>query len=262
MLRLMKVATWNVNSIRTRLERVLNWLRDARPDVLCLQELKAAEEQFPFEPFEHAGYFAAVAGQKTYNGVAILSRRPPEDVRVGLGGPDEDPQARLISAAFGEVRIFSVYVPNGRAVGSDKFAYKLAWLDALGDLLRRDHAPSQPLLLCGDFNVAPADLDVHDPEAWADTVLCTPAAREAFDDLLDWGLVDLYRRLKPDAREYTWWDYRRLAFPRNEGLRIDHVLATAPLAERCRAVEIVREQRKGEKPSDHAPMLAELDLPV
>jgi exodeoxyribonuclease-3 len=254
----MKVATWNVNSIRTRLERLLAWLERARPDVVCLQELKGVDASFPHSELEAAGYHAAVYGEKTYNGVAILSRDEPAEVERGLGDT-ADPQARLIAARIRGVSVLSVYVPNGQTVGSEKFSYKIEWLGRLRAYLERRFDPAAPLLVCGDFNVAPADLDVANPERWADTVLCHPAARTALEDVRGWGLVDLLRRQHPEEPFYSWWDYRMLAFPKNDGLRIDHIFASAPLAERCVAAEIDRNERKGQKPSDHAPVVVVLE---
>ncbi len=250
-----KLATWNVNSVRARLERLLGWLAKHRPDVLCLQEIKCTDDAFPAEALAAAGYHAAVFGQKTYNGVAILAKEEPRSVRRGL--TDDDADARLISADVVGVRILSAYVPNGREVGSESYAYKLDWLARLREYLERHGSPSQPLVLCGDLNVAIDDKDVAHPEAWADTVLCHPAAREALAHVRDWGLVDVVRKHHPDGGVYSWWDYRQLAFPRNDGLRLDHVYATAPLAGRSTVASVDRDERKGAKPSDHAPVIAD-----
>ncbi len=253
----MKVATWNVNSVRARLPRLLAWLEAQRPDVLCLQEIKVATEEFPADALAAAGYHAVVNGQRTYHGVAILSREPAADVAPGLRDGGDDSQARLVSARVGDVRILSAYVPNGGEAGSEKFAYKLAWLERLRAHLAATASPQESLLVCGDLNVAPEDRDVAKPDAWADTVLCHPDARAALRGVMDWGLVDTFRLHHAEGGFYSWWDYRQLAFPRNDGLRIDHVLATAPLAARCTAASIDRDARKGEQPSDHAPVLAE-----
>jgi exodeoxyribonuclease-3 len=250
----MKIATWNVNSIRSRLDRLLRWLERHEPDVLCLQELKVTDDKFPFDPIREAGYAASVHGQKTYNGVAILSRTDAEDICRRLDDRDDDPQARFISARINGLRVASVYVPNGSSVGSDKWSYKLAWLQRLRAHLDRHGDPAEPLVLCGDFNVAPHDLDVANPEAWRNTVLCHEDARQALGDLGDWGLVDLFRSQHPDGRFYSWWDYRMLGFPKNDGLRIDHILGTAPVLERLESAEIDRDERKGKQPSDHAPV--------
>jgi exodeoxyribonuclease-3 len=251
----MKIVTWNVNSIRTRLERLLRWLDRHRPDVMCLQELKVTEERFPYEPLRAAGYSAAVNGQKTYNGVAILSRTAPEGVeRVFDDGGDET-QARFIAARVNGLRIASLYVPNGGTVGSEKWRYKLEWLGRLRAYLERSADPSERLVLCGDFNVAPDDKDVAHPESWANSVLCHDDVRRALAGIVDWGLVDLVRKKHPDGGVYSWWDYRMLAFPKNDGLRIDHILATASVAERLESAEVDRQERKGKQPSDHAPVV-------
>lgn len=253
----MLIATWNVNSIRVRHDRLMAFLRRHAPDVVCLQELKVEEANYPREALEAAGYASAVLGQKTYNGVAILSRRPMADVRAGLDDGVEDPQARLVSAVVAGVRVVSVYVPNGGEVGSDKWAYKLAWLARLRGWLERHAKASEPLALCGDFNVAPEAIDVYDPAASEGEVLFHPDARAALAQLTAWGLVDTFRARHPgEGNLYSWWDYRMLGFPKNKGLRIDHVLATPALADRCTASIIDREERKGESPSDHAPVLS------
>ncbi len=252
----MKVATWNLNSIRARLERLLAWLAAHQPDVICLQELKVADDEFPTEAVEAAGYHAVVHGQRTYNGVAILSRLPMSDIEVGLRDGVEDPQARLISARVRGVKIYSAYFPNGGEVGSEKFAYKLAWMERLRAYLEKHASRDEPLLLCGDMNVAPDDRDVARPEEWKDTVLCHPDARAALRRFYEQGLVDTFRLHHPDGGFYSWWDYRQLGFPKNNGLRIDHILASAPLSKRCTETSIDREARKGKQPSDHVPAMA------
>jgi len=252
----MKIATWNVNSIRARLERALAWLARQQPDIVCLQELKCVDDAFPADALRQAGYHSAVHGQKTYNGVAVLSRAEPAHVEVGLSDDIDDPQARLIGAEVAGVRVLSAYVPNGAVVGSDKYAYKLEWLLRLREHLDRRCEPSQPLILCGDFNVARFDDEVASPDQWAGTVLCHHAAREALEQVRQWGFVDVFREHHPQGGLYSWWDYRAGAFHRNEGLRLDHILATEPLAARCTAAEVDRDERKGTKPSDHAPVLA------
>jgi len=251
-----KVATWNVNSIRARLERVLAFLERHDPDVVCLQETKVVDDAFPADELRAAGYDCATIGQKTYNGVAILSKTPADDVLRGFDDGGDDSQARLIAGTVKGVRCVCVYVPNGRTVGSEAYAYKLEWLGRLSRLLEKDADPARPLVLTGDFNVAPADIDVHDPEGWRDQVLCSEPERRALRELEDWGLVDGFRSVHPDRVAYTWWDYRQLGFPKNRGLRIDHLLLTRPLLERCEAIEIDREERKGKGASDHAPVLA------
>lgn len=251
----MVIATWNVNSIRARLPRLLAWLQAKQPDVLCLQETKVVDEEFPFAEVEALGYRAVTFGQKTYNGVAILSKKPLEDPRQGLPG-DESGEARLLSAAVGGVRVFSVYVPNGQEVGTEKYAFKLSWMEKLWQYLHASFSPSDPLVLCGDFNVAPEDRDVWDPELWRGKILFSEPEKQAFFRLIHWGLVDCLRRYHQEGGLYTWWDYRQGAFHRGWGMRLDHILATEPVAARCTDVVIDREARKGEKPSDHAPVLA------
>jgi exodeoxyribonuclease III len=253
----MLFATWNVNSVRARQERLLAWLERRRPDILCLQELKVADEHFPAEALRLAGYHSAVHGQKTYNGVAILSREPAEAVVRGIADDVDDPQARLISAHVRGIDVLCAYVPNGSEVGSDKWEYKLHWLRRLRDHLTRHQRPDRPLILCGDLNIAPEPRDVHDPALWEDTVLFHPDARAALADVMAWGLLDAFRLLHSQGGLYSWWDYRMLAFPKNAGLRIDHVLITDPLRERCLSAWIDRDERKGKQPSDHAPVLVE-----
>lgn len=251
----MKLATYNVNSIRARLDRLLAWLGREQPDVVCLQELKVSDDEFPWVELEAAGWFAAVHGQKTYNGVAILSRVPLTEVRAGLAG-GADPEARLIAARAGGIQVLSVYVPNGKTVGSDKWAYKVEWMRGLRAHLARGYDPRAPLAVCGDFNVAPEDRDVARPEEWKDSVLCHQEARALLRDVVAWGLVDAVRLHHSGQGPYTWWDYRMLGFPKNNGLRIDHILATRPLAARCTGAYVARDERKGKLPSDHAPVVA------
>jgi exodeoxyribonuclease-3 len=254
----MKIASWNVNSIRARGPRLLAWLAKRAPDVACLQELKAPDCEFPAEALREAGYHSAAHGQKTYNGVAIAAREPLEKVAAGLGDGADDPQARLLSAEVGGIRVVCAYVPNGASVGSEKWAYKLDWLARLRAYLERTADPAHPLVLCGDLNIAPADLDVARPDSWRDTVLCHEDGRAALRRVLDWGLVDAFRHLHPALAAYSWWDYQRLSFPKGDGLRIDHVLVTRPLVARLRGAGIDRDERKGKLPSDHAPVWIEL----
>ncbi len=253
----MKIATWNVNSIRARQERLFAWLQDRQPDVVCLQELKCQDEIFPSAELKALGYMSACYGQKTYNGVAILARTDVEDVQRGLRDGVEDPQSRLISARVGGVRVISVYVPNGQAVGSPAYEYKLEWFKRLKRYLEFHHKPDEPLVVCGDFNVAPEPRDVHDPAEWENQTLFSIPERDALKDLCGFGLVDTFRRHHDEPGRFSWWDYRMLSFPKNKGLRIDHVFATVPLAEKCTAADIDREARKGKQPSDHAPVWAE-----
>jgi exodeoxyribonuclease-3 len=253
------VATWNVNSIRARLERVLAWLGARSPDVLCLQETKVVDELFPTESFRAAGYEVAVHGQKTYNGVAIVARQPLADVTQGFDDGEDESGARLVGATVGGVRVYSVYVPNGQVVGSDAYAVKLRWLARLGALLARRHRPEERVAVCGDLNIAPEERDVHDPEFWRTQVLFHPTARAALQELCGFGLVDTFRLHHAEGGLYSWWDYRQLAFPKNLGLRIDHILASHSLAARCGSAAIDREARKGTGASDHAPVLATFD---
>ncbi len=256
----MKLATWNVNSVRAREERLIRWLAAARPDVVCLQELKVTDDSFPTEAVRQAGYVACVHGQKTYNGVAMLSRVEPAGVERGFGDGAADAAARLISARVGGVQVVSAYVPNGGEVGSEKWEYKLDWLRRLRLWLDRRFPPRDLVAVCGDFNVAPEARDVCDPAGWEATVLFHPEGRAALAHVCAFGLVDAFRLHHPEPGCYSWWDYRQLAFPRNQGLRIDLVLLSRPLAERCRAASIERNERKGKQPSDHVPVVVELDL--
>jgi len=253
----MRVVTWNVNSVRARLDRLLAFLARQGPDVVCLQELKVTDADFPREALEAAGWKAVTHGQRTYNGVAILSREEPADVERGMGDADTDPEARLIAATVKGVRVVSAYVPNGKEVGSEKWAYKLRWLGRL-QVWAASHLDSRrPAVLCGDFNIAPGDRDVKNPEKWRETVLCHPDARAAFEALKGLELVDALRQVRPEDQVFTWWDYRELGFPKNDGLRIDHLLVTPPLAARLASVSVDRDERKGKLPSDHAPVIAE-----
>jgi exodeoxyribonuclease-3 len=255
----MRLASWNVNSIRARKERLLAWLSASRPDVVCLQELKVTDEAFPGQELAALGYHAAVHGQRTYNGVAILARTEPAEVERGFGDGGDDTQARLVAARIGRVHVASVYVPNGAEVGSDKWGYKLEWLARLRSWLDRRFGRDELVAICGDFNVAPEPRDVHDPAAWEGTVLFHPDARAAFEAVRAWGLVDALRLHHPGPGIYTWWDYRMLAFPKNRGLRIDHILLSDPLGSRCTAAVVHRDERKGRQPSDHAPVVVDLD---
>lgn len=254
----MRLVTWNVNSIRARIERALAWIDSKQPDVLCLQELKTDEASFPREPFLERGYQVHATYQKTYNGVAIVSRLPMIDLAVGLGDDVDDPQSRICAATIAGMRIISAYIPNGGVVGTDKWTYKLEWLTRLRRYLERSYSPSSAVALCGDFNVAPEPRDVHDPRAWEGEVLFHPEARAALANVVAWGFTDSFRLHSQDAGQYSWWDYRLLGFQKNRGLRIDHIFLTAPLVPRCTRVVIDREERKGKGPSDHAPVVAEI----
>jgi len=257
----MRIASWNVNSIRARLDRVAAWVRSNRPDVLCLQETKVQDGEFPAAVFAELGYSSAFHGQKSYNGVAIVSPHPLDDVVQGFdgGGEDED-GSRLIAATVRGVRVYSAYVPNGQMVGSQAWDAKLNWLAQLRRTLEQRHAPDDLAAVCGDFNVAPEERDVYDPQFWRTTVLFHPEARAALRHLCEFGLVDTLRLHRDEPALYSWWDYRMLAFPKNLGLRIDLILATRALASRCVEAGIDREARKGKLPSDHAPITARFDL--
>lgn len=255
----MKLATWNVNSLKVRLPQVLQWLHDNPVDILCLQETKLTDDRFPVTEIQAAGYHAAFAGQKTYNGVAILSRKPLSDVvKNNPLFPDE--QQRLIAATCDNVRIVCAYVPNGQAVDSDKYHYKLDWLTAWRYWLSREKADYPYMALMGDYNIAPDDKDVHDPQIWKDGILVSIPEREAFRALLDIDFVDAFRLFEQPERTFSWWDYRQMAFVRNRGLRIDHILLSGPLASKCRSCTIDKTPRTWEKPSDHTPVIAELDI--
>jgi exodeoxyribonuclease III len=257
----MKLATWNVNSIKVRLPQLLDWLAAARPDVACLQELKAEEPKFPRAELEAAGYASAVSGQKTYNGVAILSRTPVAQVLAGIPG-FADEHRRVVAATVRDLRVVCVYCPNGQAVGSDKYEYKLRWFAALRDYLAAELGRHPRLAVAGDFNVAPEDRDVHDPGAWEGQVHVSAPERAAWRELLALGLKDSFRLFDQPEKVFSWWDYRMLGFRRNAGLRIDHILLSPALAQACTASTVDKAPRKLERPSDHAPAVAELDLPV
>jgi len=256
----MRIATWNVNSLRVRLPHVIEWLTQNPVDVLGLQELKLQDADFPHEAFQALGYHVAASGQKTYNGVAIVSRHPLEDVTRGMLGYEDD-QKRVIAATTQGVRIVNVYVPNGQALGTDKYAYKLDWLQALEGYLREQLAAHPLLAVTGDYNIAPAPEDTHDPAVWEGGILCSDAERERLRALLDLGLSDCFRLFEQAEQSFTWWDYRAAGFRRNLGLRIDHVLASRELVSNCRACVIDKSPRTLERPSDHTPLIAEFELP-
>lgn len=253
----MNIATWNVNSLKVRLPQLLEWLAATRTDVICLQETKLEDAKFPVAEVEAAGYQVAFCGQKTYNGVAILSRQPFAEVQYGMPG-FADEQKRMIALTVAGIRVVCVYIPNGQSLDSDKYVYKLAWLNALHAWLKDELLRYPSLALLGDYNIAPEDRDVHDPAAWVGNVLVSEPEREQFRALLDLGLKDAFRLFEQPEKSFTWWDYRAAGFRRNLGLRIDHVLLSADLAARCQAVEIDKAPRKLERPSDHTPVLATL----
>ncbi|HUW27163.1 MAG TPA: exodeoxyribonuclease III [Sulfuriferula sp.] len=253
----MKLATWNVNSLKVRLPHLLDWLAARQPDVVCLQETKLEDGKFPGAEIAAAGYQVVYAGQKTYNGVAILSRQPLLDVAAGIPGFD-DVQQRVLAATVDGIRVVCVYVPNGQSVDSDKYVYKLAWLRALAGLLRDELARYPKLVVLGDYNIAPDDRDVHDPVAWAGSVLVSEPERAAWRELLTLGLKDSFRLFEQPEQTFSWWDYRMAAFRRNMGLRIDHILLSDALVPACTACVVDKDIRKLERPSDHAPVVAEL----
>lgn len=255
----MKIATWNVNSLKVRLPHVLDWLAVNEPDVLCLQETKLTDENFPREAIENAGYQVVYSGQKTYNGVAIISRHMPGDVETDVPGLD-DPQRRILCATVDGVRVLNLYVVNGQEVGSEKYAHKLFWLGKLADYIRQQVKSHERFVVVGDFNIAPEDRDVHDPEAWHERILCSTPEREALQAILDLGLSDVFRQFEQEEKSYSWWDYRAAAFRRNMGLRIDLILASQALTDRCTTCYIDKEPRRLERPSDHTPVVAEFSL--
>ncbi|MGH8505466.1 MAG: exodeoxyribonuclease III [Stenotrophobium sp.] len=256
----MKIATWNVNSLRVRLPHLLDWLAAAQPDVLGLQELKLTDDLFPHDELRTAGYHAVCNGQKTYNGVALLSRHELHDVTRDIPGLDDE-QKRVIAATVNGVRVIDVYVVNGQDLGTEKYAYKLRWLAALHDYLKAQLAEYPRLALVGDFNIAPAAEDTHDPAQWEGNILCSPPEREALQKLLALGLKDSFRLFPQPEKTFTWWDYRQAGFRRNLGLRIDHVLASDALAAHCTGCTVDTAPRKLERPSDHAPLTTEFALP-
>ncbi|TAN48554.1 MAG: exodeoxyribonuclease III [Methylococcaceae bacterium] len=253
----MRIASWNVNSLRVRLPQVLDWLARNQPDLLALQETKLVDADFPAAELAAAGYHCLYSGQKTYNGVAILSKLPGTGVLTDL--PDlDDPQRRILAAGFGDIRLVNIYVPNGSETGSGKYAYKLDWLSKVTAFLKAEIARYPQLAVLGDFNIAPDDRDVYDPAAWHENILCSTPERQAFQGLLAVGLQDSFRLFEQPAACFSWWDYRAAGFRRNLGLRIDHVLLSEPLALRCTAAGIDKTPRAWERPSDHAPVVAEL----
>lgn len=256
----MKLATWNVNSLKVRLQQLADWLAQTKPDVVCLQETKLEDGKFPVAELEAAGYRASYCGQKTYNGVAILSPASITDVSAGIPG-FADEQKRVIAATVGGTRIVCLYAPNGQSVGSEKYDYKLRWYAALGDWLGDELARHPRLAVLGDLNVAPEDRDVHDPKAWQGQVLVSEAERAAYRALLELGFKDSFRLFEQPEKTFSWWDYRMMGFRRNAGLRIDHILLSPELAADCRSCTIDKAPRRLERPSDHTPVVAEIGQP-
>ena len=253
----MRLATWNVNSLNVRLPHVLDWLEKNPVEVLCLQETKQQDADFPQAELLAAGYHAAFSGQKTYNGVAILSRVPLEEVQAGIPNFDDE-QKRVIAATINGIRVVCVYIPNGQAVDSDKYYYKLGWLSALREWLRGELQRYPKLVLLGDYNIAPEDRDVHDPVVWQGNILVSEAERIQYQNLVKLGLHDSFRLFEQADKAYTWWDYRMMAFRRNHGVRIDHILISEALVPSCKSCVIDREPRKRDRPSDHTPVVVEL----
>jgi len=254
-----KFATWNVNSLNVRLPHVLEWLAAHEPDVLVLQEIKQITEKFPAQELADAGYRSVANGQKTYNGVAVIAKNEPEDPVTDFPG-FEDPQRRILASTINGVRVVDLYIPNGSEVGSEKYAYKLAWLAALQGFLKDELTRHERLVVLGDFNIAPADVDVYDAQKWGEAILCSPKERAALKKLLDLGLHDVFRQFDQPEKTYSWWDYRAAGFRRNAGLRIDLILATEALSKNCTASYVDKEPRSWERPSDHAPVVAEFNI--
>ena len=250
------IATWNVNSLKVRLPQVLTWCQDARPDIIALQETKLQDENFPVSDITDSGYEVVFSGQKTYNGVAILSKTAARDVVSDLPGMD-DPQRRLLAATYDDIRLVNVYVPNGQSVGSDKYQYKLSWLEKLKSFLEQQLAKYPRLVVLGDFNIAPEDRDVYDPEALREKILCSSAERQSLQALAQIGLHDTFRLTDQEEKQYSWWDYRMNGFRRNLGLRIDLILASQALVADHKQTSIDKEPRRWERPSDHTPVIAQ-----
>ena len=255
----MKIATWNVNSLKVRLPHVLDWLAASQADILCLQETKSTDENFPLDEIMSAGYHVSFSGQKTYNGVAIISKSPATDVITDVPGLD-DPQRRILGATINGIRVLDLYVVNGQEVGSEKYDHKLFWLEQVTGFIKEQLMQHANFVVLGDFNIAPEDKDVYDPDAWQGRILCSTPERDALQKILDLGLSDTFRQFEQAAESYSWWDYRAAAFRRNRGLRIDLILASQALAKRCLACTIDREPRSLERPSDHTPVVADFDI--
>ena len=254
----MKIATWNVNSLKVRLPHVLDWLAATEVDILCLQETKTTDENFPADELEAAGYHVVFSGQKTYNGVAIISKQPASDIITDVAGLD-DPQRRILGATIDGVRVLDLYDVNGQEVGSEKYAHKLHWLEKVTAHMAEQLQRHERFVVVGDFNIAPDDRDVYDPKAWHERILCSTPERDALQKILDLGLTDTFRLFEQEEKSYSWWDYRAAGFRRNRGLRIDLILANQALAENCRTCAIDKEPRRLERPSDHTPVIAEFE---
>jgi len=255
----MKIATWNVNSLKVRLPHVLDWLAASDADILCLQETKTTDENFPVAEISAAGYQVVYSGQKTYNGVAIISKQPATDIVTDIPGLD-DPQRRILCASIVGIRVLDLYVVNGQEVGSEKYAHKLYWLEKVAAYINDQLQQHERFVVVGDFNIAPEDRDVHDPEAWHERILCSTPERQALQQIIDLGLADTFRLFDQPEGSYSWWDYRAAAFRRNRGLRIDLILASQSLSGTCSTCVIDKEPRSMERPSDHAPVVADFNL--
>ena len=252
----MRIATWNVNSMNVREPHVVEWLQNHDPDVLVLQEIKQVAEKFPADAMQELGYQSIASGQKTYNVVAVISKTPANDPVTDF--PDlDDPQRRILATTIGDVRVVDLYIPNGSEVGSEKYEYKLNWLRSLRNFLEAEMQQHENLVVLGDFNIAPADEDVYDPEKWGEAILCSPLERQALRELIDLGLTDVFRKFDQPEGAFSWWDYRAAGFRRNAGLRIDLILTSQGMTERCTASYVDKEPRAWERPSDHAPVVAE-----
>ncbi|OGT34977.1 MAG: exodeoxyribonuclease III [Gammaproteobacteria bacterium RIFCSPHIGHO2_12_FULL_37_14] len=251
-----KIATWNVNSLRVRLPHVLTWLNDVQPDVLALQEIKLSDPEFPFDAIQEAGYTAVCSGQRTYNGVAIISRQEVRDIVTEIPGFD-DQQRRILGVTFNDIRILNIYIPNGESIVSEKYQYKLRWLKNFDSFLRDELKKYPKLIVVGDFNIAPDEIDVHDPARWQGQVLFSDLERQAFREMLQAGFSDCFRQINTTEKKFSWWDYRLNAYRRNLGMRIDHILASTALSLNCHHCSIDTAPRAWERPSDHAPVVAE-----
>jgi exodeoxyribonuclease-3 len=255
----MKIATWNVNSLKVRLPHVLDWLAVSDADILCLQETKLTDENFPVDEIKSAGYHVTYSGQKTYNGVAIISKHEASDIITDVPGLD-DPQRRILGATIDGVRVLNLYVVNGQEVGSEKFEYKLEWLSKVSDYIEDQLKQHEHFVTLGDFNIAPEDRDVHDPAEWKERILCSTPERNALQHILGLGLEDTFRLFEQEEKSFSWWDYRAAGFRRNRGLRIDLILTSKALSKKCTGCHIDREPRQLERPSDHTPVFAEFNL--
>jgi exodeoxyribonuclease III len=252
--------TWNVNSITARLPHVEELLISYEPDIFCMQETKIVDEKFPYEVFRERGYEVQIYGEKSYNGVAILTKEPMTNLVRGFKEEIAAGSKRLIAGQIGDLNVLNVYIPNGQTIGSEKYHYKMEWLSALKKHIEENYSPADELVICGDFNIAPEDIDLYKPEVWDGAIMASPEERRSLQEIKDWGFIDVFREHNQEAGLYTWWDYQRGAFRRNAGFRIDHIWTTPSLAAKCQGCLVAREMRELERPSDHAPVIAEFDL--